>query len=57
MKRNLRFDRLRLRGIKSAAHEFLLVATVQNLRRLTRLWNLPPPITISSAYATVEEEH
>ncbi|MCW3110995.1 MAG: putative transposase [Segetibacter sp.] len=49
MKRNLRFDRLRLRGIKSAADEFLLVATVQNLRRLTRLWNLPPPITISSA--------
>jgi transposase len=49
MKRNLRFDRLRLRGLKSAADEFLLVATVQNLRRLTRLWSLPPPITISSA--------
>jgi hypothetical protein len=33
MKRNLQFDRLRLRGTKSAADEFLLVATAQNLRR------------------------
>jgi hypothetical protein len=30
MKRNLGFDRLRLRGLKSAADEFLLVAAAQN---------------------------
>ena len=43
MKRNLRFDRLRLRGIKSANDEFLLVATAQNLRRMTKLLGQPPP--------------
>jgi len=43
MKRHLRFDRLRLRGIKSANDEFLLVATVQNLRKLARRCWHPPP--------------
>jgi transposase len=43
MKRNLRFDRLRLRGLKSANDEFLLVATAQNLRRMARLLSQPPP--------------
>jgi len=43
MKHHLRFDRLRLRGLKSANDEFLLVATVQNLRRMTRLLGQPPP--------------
>jgi IS4 transposase len=37
LKRNLRFTRLRLRGLKGAAEEFLLAATAQNLRRLVRL--------------------
>jgi transposase len=42
MKRHLRFTRLKLRGLAGAAEEFLLVATVQNLRRLVRL--RPPDI-------------
>jgi hypothetical protein len=42
-KRNLGFRRLRLRGIKSANDEFLLVATVQNLRRMAKLLGQPPP--------------
>jgi hypothetical protein len=37
IKRNLGFTRLKLRGLAGAAKEFLLVATVQNLRRLVRL--------------------
>ena len=44
MKRNLNFHRLRLRGIKSANDECVLVATVQNLRKLARLCGQPPPI-------------
>jgi transposase len=45
MKQHFRFTRLKLRGLAGAAEEFLLVATVQNLRRLTRL----RPIQISKA--------
>jgi transposase len=37
LKRQLGFDRLRLRGPTGARDEFLLAATVQNLRRLARL--------------------
>lgn len=37
LKRNYRFRRLRLRGIKGAAEEFLLAATAQNLKRLAKL--------------------
>ncbi len=36
LKRNLSFRRLRLRGITGAKDEFLLAATVQNLRKLAR---------------------
>jgi hypothetical protein len=43
MKRHLRFTRLRLRGLASANDEFLLMATVQNLRRMARLCARPPP--------------
>jgi len=43
MKHHLRFDRLRLRGLQSANDEFLMVATVQNLRRMARLLSQPPP--------------
>jgi len=42
LKRNLGVTRLKLRGLTGASDEFLLAATVQNLRRLAkRLW--PPP--------------
>ena len=43
MKRNHNFTRLRLRGIKSANDEFLMVAAAQNLKRLARLCGQPPP--------------
>jgi transposase len=42
LKRNLGLTRLRLRGLTGASDEFLLAATVQNLRRLAKaIW--PPP--------------
>lgn len=43
MKRHLRFTRLRLRGLASANDEFLLMATVQNLRRMAKLCARSPP--------------
>ncbi len=43
LKRNLAFTRLRLRGLSGARDEFLLAATVQNLKRLARLAARPPP--------------
>jgi transposase len=43
LKRHLRFERLRLRGLSGARDEFLLAATVQNLRRLAKLAAMPPP--------------
>lgn len=57
MKRNLGFDRLRLRGLKSAADEFLLVATAQNLRRLTRLASLPEHIKARFAVVVRQWKH
>ena len=43
LKQNLGLTRLRLRGLTGASDEFLLAATVQNLRRLARsIW---PPET------------
>ena len=36
LKRNLGFRRLRLRGITGASDEFLLTATVHNLKKLVR---------------------
>jgi hypothetical protein len=44
LKRNLSFRRLRLRGITGATDEFLLAATVQNLRKLARFMAHRPPI-------------
>ena len=42
LKRNLGLTRLRLRGLTGASDEFLLAATVQNLKRLANaIW--PPP--------------
>ena len=43
VKRNLALTRLRLRGLSGAKDEFLLTATVQNLRRLAKLASIPPP--------------
>jgi transposase len=43
LKRHLGFERLRLRGLSGANDEFLIAATVQNLRRLARLNPIPPP--------------
>ena len=43
LKRILRLDRLRLRGLSGAQDEFLLAATVQNLRKLAKLIPMPAP--------------
>jgi hypothetical protein len=37
LKRHLKLTRLRLRGLAGASEEFLLAATVQNLRKLVKL--------------------
>jgi transposase len=44
MKRVLRLDRLRLRGLSGARDEVLLTATAQNLRRLVKLLGRAPPV-------------
>jgi hypothetical protein len=44
LKRNLGFRRLRLRGVTGAADEFLLAATVQNLKKLVRFLGDRPPM-------------
>jgi transposase len=49
LKRILRLDRLRLRGPKGASDEFLLAATVQNLRRMAKRWLGSPPIAVPLA--------
>jgi len=40
LKRILKIDRLRLRGLSGAKDEFLLAATAQNLRRMAK-WLAP----------------
>ncbi len=47
-KRNLSMTRLRLRGLTGAKDEFLLTATVQNLKRLVNLTSKPPPRKIAA---------
>jgi transposase len=42
-KRNMAMTRLRLRGLSGARNEFLMTATVQNLKRLAKLASIPPP--------------
>jgi hypothetical protein len=44
MKRILKLDRFRLRGLSGARDEVLLTATAQNLRRLAKLVCSPPPM-------------
>jgi transposase len=43
MKRILKMDRLRLRGLSGARDEFLLTATAQNLRRMAKSLSTGPP--------------
>jgi transposase len=50
LKRNLGFERLRLRGLTGAQDEFLLAATAQNLRRLAKIVGPSPP-NMPVAYA------
>src|SRR4051812_234092 len=46
MKRILRLDRFRLRGLSGVRDEVLLTATAQNLRRIAKLLcRAPPPRT------------
>jgi hypothetical protein len=42
MKRILKVDRLRIRGISGARDEFLLTATAQNLRRMAKVLGTGP---------------
>lgn len=49
MKRILRLDRFRLRGLSGVRDEVLLTATAQNLRRLVKLLGRPPP-SFAAAY-------
>jgi transposase len=51
LKRILKLDRLRLRGLSGAHDEFLLAATAQNLRRMVKLLSQPPPVHRVSAPA------
>lgn len=43
LKRIMKLDRLRLRGLTGATDEFTLAATVQNLRRMAKLLPHGPP--------------
>lgn len=44
LKRILKLDRLRLRGLSGVGDEFTLAAAVQNLRRLAKLAVLHNPL-------------
>ena len=48
LKRHLGFERMRLRGLSGAQDEFLMAATVQNLRRLAKLTAIPPPRPVAA---------
>ena len=48
MKNIFKLDRLRLRGLSGARDEVLLTATAQNLRKLARYVNRPPPLPITA---------
>ncbi len=49
MKRILKMDRLRLRGLSGANDEFLLTATAQNLRRMAKVLGTGPPVNTEMA--------
>jgi len=48
MKRILKMDRLRLRGLSGANDEFLMTATAQNLRRMAKYLGTGPPAARAS---------
>ncbi len=48
VKNILGLTRLRLRGLTGAGDEFLLAATVQNLKRLVKRVAIPPPKTVTA---------
>jgi transposase len=52
MKRILKLDRLRLRGLSGARDEVLLVATAQNLRKLAKYVERPPPRALATCVAS-----
>jgi hypothetical protein len=54
LKRILKIDRLRLRGLTGAADEFTLAAAVQNLSRLAKLTSHGPPLQGTGAPARGE---
>jgi len=45
LKRIMKLDRLRLRGLTGATDEFTMAAMVQNLRRMAKLLPQGPPLT------------
>ena len=49
MKKILKVDRLRLRGLSGARDEFLLTATAQNLRRMAQWLGTGPPGALAGA--------
>ena len=49
MKRILKLDRLRLRGMNGARDEFLLTATAHNLRRVAQCLGTDPPAQLAAA--------
>jgi transposase len=51
LKRIMKLDRLRLRGLSGARDEFLLAATVQNLRRMAKYVGHGPPMQMVVALA------
>jgi len=51
VKRILKLDRLRLRGLSGAKDEVLLTATAQNLRRLAKLLSRAPPPVAAACLA------
>jgi hypothetical protein len=46
LKRILKLDRLRLRGLRGANDEFLMAATAQNLRRMAKWLGRAPPQSV-----------
>ena len=48
LKRIMKLDRLRLRGLTGAGDEFTMAATVQNLKKLAQLRYKPPDCYITA---------
>ena len=55
MKRILKLDRFRLRGLSGVRNEVLLTARAQNLRRLAKLLCRPPPSLAGASVAHVSQ--